>query len=172
MSIKTYKPTSKSRRHMSVVGYRSVITETEPHKALSFGRKKAWGRNNVGRITVRHKGGGHKRLFRMVDFRYDKINIPYKITSVEYDPNRSGLIGLAVYKDGEKRYVLLPRGVKMGDELLTGPNIEVKQGNRMPLRDIPVGAFVYNVELKPMGGAKIARSAGNFVQVIEIGRAS
>jgi len=151
---------------MTGVSYKSIITKSEPHKALTHGGKRPVGRNNVGRITVRHKGGGHKRLFREIDFRYNKIGIPYKITSVEYDPNRSGLIGLAVYKDGEKRYVLLPRGVKVGDELLTGPNVEVKQGNRMPLRDIPVGAFVYNVELKPMGGAKIARSAGNFVQVI------
>jgi len=166
MSIKTYKPTSKSRRHMSVVGYRSVITETEPHKALSFGRKKAWGRNNVGRITVRHKGGGHKRLFRMVDFRYDKINIPYKITSVEYDPNRSGLIGLAVYKDGEKRYVLLPKNVGVGTELLTAASAAVKQGNRLPLKEIPVGTFVYNIEMKPLGGAKLVRSAGSFAQVI------
>src|SRR3989344_3220131 len=166
MAIKSYKPTSKSRRHMTGVSYKSIITKSEPHKALTHGGKRPVGRNNVGRITVRHKGGGHKRLFREIDFRYNKIGIPYKITSVEYDPNRSGLIGLAVYKDGEKRYVLLPRGVKVGDELLTGPNVEVKQGNRMPLRDIPVGAFVYNVELKPMGGAKIARSAGNFVQVI------
>lgn len=149
-----------------MVGYRSVITETEPHKALSFGRKKAWGRNNVGRITVRHKGGGHKRLFRMVDFRYDKINIPYKITSVEYDPNRSGLIGLAVYKDGEKRYVLLPKNVGVGTELLTAASAAVKQGNRLPLKEIPVGTFVYNIEMKPLGGAKLVRSAGSFAQVI------
>lgn len=166
MAIKTYKPTSKSRRHMSGVSYKSVITHSEPHKALTHGVKRALGRNNAGRITVRHKGGGHKRLFREIDFRYNKIGIPYKIASVEYDPNRSGLIGLAVYRDGEKRYVLLPRNVKVGDELLTASGAEVKQGNRMPLKEIPVGAFVYNVELKPNGGAKIARSAGNFVQVI------
>jgi large subunit ribosomal protein L2 len=166
MAIKNYKPTSKSRRHMSVVSHKSVLTNSKPHKALTFGRKRSVGRNNVGRITVRHKGGGHKRLFRDIDFKYNKINIPYKITSVEYDPNRTGFIGLAVYKDGEKKYVLLPRGVRSGDELLTSENAEVKRGNRMQLKNIPIGTFVYNVELKPQGGAKIARSAGNFVQVI------
>jgi large subunit ribosomal protein L2 len=166
MAIKTYKPTSKSRRHMSVVSHKSILTKNRPTKSLTFGIKRAVGRNNVGRITVRHKGGGHKRLFRDVDFKYNKIGIPFKIASVEYDPNRSGFIGLAVYKDGEKKYVLLPKNVKVGEELLTDENAEIKQGNRTLLKNIPVGAFVYNVELKPKGGAKIARSAGNFVQVI------
>lgn len=166
MSIKTYKPTSKSRRGMTVVSLKSILTKNKPLKALTFGRKRAVGRNNAGRITVRHKGGGHKRLFREIDFKYNKINIPYKITSVEYDPNRTGFVGVAVYRDGEKRYVLLPKSVKVGEELLTAENAEIKQGNRLPLREIPVGASVYNVELKPKGGARIARSAGNFVQVI------
>ena len=151
---------------MSVVSHKSILTKGGPLKALTSGWKRAVGRNNVGRITVRHKGGGHKRLWREIDFRYKKIGIPYKITSVEYDPNRTGFIGLAVYKDGEKKYVLLPKNIKVGEELLTAENAEIKQGNRMPLKEIPVGAFVYNVELKPKGGAKIARSAGNFVQVI------
>jgi large subunit ribosomal protein L2 len=166
MAIKSYKPTSKSRRHMSIVSYKSVLTGNNPLKALTFGRKRAVGRNNVGRITVRHQGGGHKRLFREIDFRYNKINIPYKIVSVEYDPNRTGFIGLAVYRDGEKKYVLLPKNIKVGEEFLTAENAEVKQGNRLQLKNIPVGAFVYNVELKPRGGARIARSAGNFVQVV------
>ena len=166
MAIKNYKPTSKSRRHMSHVPYKSVLTKSRPNKALTFGQKRSVGRNNAGRITVRHKGGGHKRLFRDIDFRYNKINIPYKIVSIEYDPNRTGFIGLAVYKDGEKKYVLLPKNIKVGEEFLTAENAEVKQGNRLPLKGIPVGAFVYNVELKPGGGARIARSAGNFVQVI------
>lgn len=151
---------------MTNVSYKSVITKSEPHKSLTSGQKRSVGRNNVGRITVRHKGGGHKRLWRDVDFRYQKIGIPYKIASVEYDPNRSGLIGLAVYRDGEKKYILVPKNIKVGDELVTASGAEVKQGNRLPLKEIPVGAFVYNVELKPNGGAKIARSAGNFVQVI------
>ncbi|HEY4479924.1 MAG TPA: 50S ribosomal protein L2 [Candidatus Paceibacterota bacterium] len=166
MAIKTFKPTTKSRRHISVVNYKSLLTQNKPLKSLTFGRKRAVGRNNVGRITVRHKGGGHKRLFREVDFDYKKIGIPYKIKSVEYDPNRSGLIGLAVYKDGEKKYVLLPKNVKIGEDLMTGENAEAKIGNRLPLKLIPVGTFVYNVELKPFNGAKIARSAGNFVQII------
>lgn len=166
MAIKKYKPITKPRRQMTNVSYKSVITNSRPEKSLTFGVKRAVGRNNAGRITVRHKGGGHKRLWREIDFRYDKINIPYKIVSVEYDPNRTGLIGLAVYKDGEKRYVLLPKNVRPGEELLTGENAEIKQGNRLPLKNIPVGAFVYNVELKPKSGSKIARSAGNFVQVV------
>jgi large subunit ribosomal protein L2 len=166
MAIKTYKPTSKSRRHISHVFYRPILTKIAPEKSLTFGAKRAVGRNNAGRITVRHKGGGHKRLQRDVDFRYDKINIPYKIVSVEYDPNRTGFIGLAVYKDGEKRYVLLPKNVVAGEELMVSENAELKRGNRLPLKNIPVGTFVYNVEIKPNGGAKVARSAGNFVQVI------
>lgn len=166
MAIKTYKPRTKSRRHMSVVSYKSLLTGNEPLKSLTFGRKRSVGRNNAGRLTVRHKGGGHKRLYREIDFKYDKIGTPYKITSVEYDPNRTGFIGLAVYRDGEKRYVLLPRDVKMGEELITAESAELKRGNRLPLHKIPVGAFVYNVELRPKGGAKLARSAGNFVQII------
>ncbi len=166
MSIKTYKPTTKSRRHTSTVKYKGLLTHGKPLKALVYGRKRAVGRNNAGRITVRHKGGGHKRLFREVDFDYKKIGIPYKITSVEYDPNRTGFIGLAVYRDGEKKYILLPRDIKIGEEFMTGEDAEVKRGNRLPLKLIPVGTFVYNVELKPLGGSKIARSAGNFVQVV------
>jgi large subunit ribosomal protein L2 len=166
MAIKTYKPRTKSRRHMTVVSYKTLLSGDKPHKKLTSGNKRGVGRNNAGRITVRHKGGGHKRLYRDVDFKYDKFDIAYKISSVEYDPNRTGFIGVAVYKDGEKRYVLLPREVKVGDSFITAENAEVKKGNRLPLREIPVGSFVYNVELKPRGGAKIARSAGNYVQVI------
>lgn len=148
------------------MSHKFILTKNRPEKSLTFGRKRAVGRNNAGRITVRHKGSGHKRLFREIDFRYNKIDVPYKIISVEYDPNRTGFIGLAVYKDGEKKYVLLPKNIKIGEEFLTAENAEIKRGNRLPLRGIPVGAFVYNVELKPKGGSKIARSAGNFVQVI------
>src|SRR5690348_5442674 len=130
MTIKTYRPTTKSKRHTTNVSYKKVITVNEPHKGLTFGTKRAVGRNNAGRITVRHKGGGHKRLMRVIDFRYDKIGIPYKIASVEYDPSRTGLIGLANYRDGEKRYVLLPRGVVVGTELITASGAELKVGNR------------------------------------------
>ncbi|MEK7642222.1 MAG: 50S ribosomal protein L2 [Patescibacteria group bacterium] len=164
--IKTYKPTTKSRRHMSGVKYASILTKSKPEKSLVFGRKRAVGRNNVGRITVRHKGGGHKRLYRMVDFRYNKIGIPFRIASLEYDPNRTGFIGLAVYKDGEKRYVLLPKDVNVGDERVTMIESPIISGNRTPLRDIPVGTFVYNIELKPNAGAKLVRSAGSFAQVV------
>jgi large subunit ribosomal protein L2 len=164
--IKTFKPTSKSRRHTGLVSYKKVITAKEPYKGLTFGAKRAVGRNNAGRITVRHKGGGHKRLLRIVDFRYNKIGIPYRIVSVEYDPSRTGLIGLANYRDGEKRYVLLPRGVRAGDELITASGAELKAGNRLPLKEMPVGTFVYNVELKRGGGAKLARSAGNYIQIL------
>ncbi|MBI5139107.1 50S ribosomal protein L2 [Candidatus Nomurabacteria bacterium] len=164
--MKTYKPTSKSRRQMTNVSYRGVITKTEPTKSLTHGFKRAVGRNSQGRITMRHKGGGHKRLYRMVDFIYDKKDIPAKIMSVEYDPNRSAFIGLAQYKDGEKRYVVLPKSVKPGDSFVVSSNAPLTAGNRLILKNIPVGTFVYNVEIKPNGGAKIGRSAGIFAQVV------
>lgn len=164
--IKNFKPTTKSRRNMSVIKYSGLLTKTRPEKSLVFGRKRAMGRNNAGRITVRHKGGGSKKLFRMVDFKYDKVGIPFKITSVEYDPNRTGFIGLAVYKDGEKRYVLLPKGVNVGEEKVVAEDASILPGNRTMLRNVPVGTFVYNIELKPGSGAKLVRSAGSFAQVI------
>lgn len=164
--MKFYKPTTKSRRGMSTISYGNYITASEPQKSLTHGFKRSRGRNNQGEITTRHKGGGHKRLFREIDFKYDKFDIPYTIKSVEYDPNRTGFIGLAQYKDGEKRYVLLPSSVKVGDICITSENAEAKPGNRLSLRNIVVGTFVYNVELKPKGGAKLARSAGNYVEVI------
>jgi len=164
--MKHYKPTSPGRRQMTGIEYRKVITASEPLKALTFGRKRHVGRNNYGRLTTRHKGGGHKRLFREVDFSYNKIDVPAKIVSVEYDPNRTAFIGLAVYADGEKRYVLLPNTVKVGDTFLVSENAEIKVGNRLPLKKIGVGTFVYNVELKPGNGGKLGRAGGNFVQVI------
>lgn len=164
--MKTYKPTSPSRRHMTVVPYRGVLTHTEPLKALTTGRKRDSGRNSAGRITTRHKGGGHKRLFRDIDFKYNKFDIPAKIASVEYDPNRTGFIGLAVYADGEKRYVLLPKSVEVGKSFVVSETAPIAPGNRMPLKQVPVGTFVYNVELKPKGGSKIARGAGVYVEVI------
>jgi large subunit ribosomal protein L2 len=164
--MKTYKPTSKSRRQMTNVSYRDVLTKTKPTKSLTSGFKRAVGRNNQGRITTRHKGGGHKRLFRDVDFLYNKKDIPAKITSIEYDPNRSGFIGLAVYKDGEKRYVVVPKSIKAGDAFIVSETAPLTAGNRLPLKNIPVGTFVYNVEIKKDGGAKIGRSAGIFAQVV------
>jgi len=163
--MKRYKPTSPSRRQMSTISFKDV-TVSEPTKSLTHGFRRLMGRNHHGKITTRHKGGGHKRLFREIDFKYNKINIPYTIKTVEYDPNRSGFIGLAQYKDGEKRYVLLPNGVKVGDVCITSDKAEQKPGNRLPLRNITIGTFVYNVEVKPLGGAKLARSGGNFIEVI------
>jgi large subunit ribosomal protein L2 len=140
--MKHYKPTSPSRRHMTGIDFRQVITASEPLKSLTFGRKRHVGRNNYGRLTTRHKGGGHKRLMREVDFSYDKIDVPAKIISVEYDPNRTAFIGLALYADGEKRYVVLPRSVKVGDTFIVSENAEIKIGNRTALKKIPVGAFI------------------------------
>jgi len=151
---------------MMTVTYRGVLTTSTPHKALTGGKKRAVGRNNLGRITTRHKGGGNKRLYRDVDFTYDKKNIPAKITSVEYDPNRTSFISLAVYADGEKRYVLTPKSVKVGDKFIVSAEAPLTSPNRLPLSKIPVGMFVYNVEIKPLGGAKLVRSAGNYAQVV------
>lgn len=164
--MKTYKPTTKSRRQMTNIKYRGILTTSTPLKSLTSGFKRSVGRNSQGRITMRHKGGGHKRLYREIDFTYDKKNIPAKITSVEYDPNRSAFIGLAVYKDGEKRYVILPQSVKPGDSFIVAEKAPLTPGNRLLLRNIPVGTFVYNIEIKRGSGAKIARGAGVFAQVV------
>lgn len=163
--MKTYKPTTKSRRHMTGIDYRKLLTTQKPLKALISGGKRGQSRNNLGRITVRHQGGGHKRLFRAVDFSYNKFDIPARIASIEYDPDRSGFIGLAVYADGAKRYVLLPQGVKVGDTFLVSEKAPVLPANRLPLRAIPVDTFVYNVSLRPGGKAIMARSAGNAAKV-------
>lgn len=151
---------------MTNVSYRGVLTAGSPEKSLTYGFRRSVGRNSQGRITMRHKGAGHKRLYRDVDFLYDKKEIPARVKSVEYDPNRSAFIGLAVYRDGEKRYVVLPKSVKSGDTFMVSPKAPLLPGNRLPLKNIPVGTFVYNIEIKPGGGAKIARSAGIFAQVV------
>jgi large subunit ribosomal protein L2 len=165
--MKKYKPTSEGRRGMSVVSYKEVVTRDKPEKSLTKGFRRGSGRNNQGRITTRHKGGGVKRRFRDIDFVYNKFDIPAKITSIEYDPNRSAYIMLAVYVDGEKRYVVAPKGMKVGDKfIVSAGEAPIETGNRLILRHIPVGTFVYNVETKPRGGAKMARSAGNFLQVV------
>ncbi len=164
--MKRYKPTTPSRRNMTTVTHRGVLTTDVAFKGLTHGFKRSMGRNNRGRITTRHKGGGNKRMFRDVDFFYDKKEIPAKITTVEYDPNRTAFIGLAVYADGEKRYVVVPKSIKAGDSFLVGEKAEVKPANRLPLSNIPVGTFVYNIEIKPKGGAKLVRSAGNYAEVI------
>lgn len=166
--MKHYKPATPSRRHMTTVTYRGVLTANSPEKSLTKGFKPSVGRNNRGRITVRHKGSGNKKLFRQVDFMYDKKDIPAKVLTVEYDPYRTGFIGLVSYADGEKRYVLLPKSLKAGDTFVVSEKAELKPGNRVPIKNIPVGTFVYNVEIKVGGGAKLCRSAGNFGQVIAL----
>lgn len=166
MAIKKYKPVTKSLRQMTRIDYRHALSGNRPEKRLVSGGKKASGRNAAGRITVRHKGGGHKQRFRAVDFRFDKKNISARIASIEYDPHRSAFIGLAVYADGEKRYVVLPKSVAVGDTFIVSESAPVSVGNRLPLSNIPVGTFVYNVALKPSGKAVLARSAGNYAEVI------
>jgi large subunit ribosomal protein L2 len=163
--MKRYKPTSPSSRQTSHVEFKKFITSSEPVKSLTKGFRRANGRNNTGRITTRHKGGGHKRLFRDIDFTYNKLNIPFTIKTVEYDPNRSGFIGLVAYKDGERRYILIHKSAKVGDTFIASETAPLAPGNRLPLKNIPVGTFVYNIELKNQGGAKIARSGGNYAEV-------
>jgi len=150
---------------MSVVDM-SMLTRKQPEKALTHGFMRAVGRNHHGRITTRHKGGGHKRRYREVDFGADKRDIPARIISFEYDPNRSSFIALVCYRDGEKRYVLLPQNVAVGGEIITSENAPIQPGNRLPLKKIPAGTFVYNIELKPGAGARVARSAGVGVEVL------
>ena len=150
---------------MTGINYREFLTTSTPEKSLTHGFRRGSGRNNYGRLTVRHKGGGVKRNFREVDFVYNKKDIPARIASVEYDPNRSGFIGLAIYADGEKRYVLLPTGVKVGDTFVVSEKAEMKPANRLPLKNIPVDTAVYNVSLRPDGPALLARSAGNAAKV-------
>ncbi len=164
--MKEYKPTSPSQRARVSINYRAVLSGDKPEKSLMKGAKSHAGRNSFGRITVRHQGGGHKKTYRQVDFRYEKKNIPAKIASIEYDPFRSGFIGLAVYADGEKRYVVLPQRVKVGDTFLVSDKAPVTLGNRLPLGNMPVGTFVYNIELKPGAGGVLARSAGNYCEVV------
>jgi large subunit ribosomal protein L2 len=164
--MKTYKPTTPSRRKMTTVTYRGVLTVAEPYKPLTRGFKRGVGRNAFGRITSQHKGSGHKRSYREIDFMYDKLDIPAKIQTIEYDPNRSGFIALASYRDGAKRYVLVPKSVKVGDTFVVSEKADLNVGNRIALKNIPVGTFVYNVEVKPRAGAKLVRSAGTFAQVV------
>ena len=164
--MKRYRPTTKSRRQMSTISFKKYLTGDKPNKKLSYGRKRRVARNNAGRITVRHQGGGHKRLYRDIDFKLDKINIPAKVVSVEYDPNRSGFISLVAYADGEKRYILTPEDVAVGKTLIASEGASFEAGNRMPLKRIPTGTFIYNIEIHPRGGAKLVRSAGSFAQVL------
>lgn len=150
---------------MTGISFREKLTVNEPHKPLIGRGKRGSGRNSAGRITVRHKGGGHKRLLRDIDFSYRK-QVPAVVETVEYDPNRSGFIGLLLYKDGERRYALLPQSVGVGSTVLSGESVPAVPGNRLPLKNIPIGAFVYNVEIKPQNGAKLGRAAGTHIEVV------
>ncbi|MDH5560336.1 MAG: 50S ribosomal protein L2 [Deltaproteobacteria bacterium] len=160
MSIKKYKPTSPGRRGMSVSGF-DEITASRPEKSLLSKQTRKCGRNNQGRITSRHLGGGHKRRYRIIDFKRDKFDVPGKVDTIEYDPNRSARICLIHYADGEKRYILAPDGIRVGDKVVSGDNVEIKLGNTMPLKKIPLGTQIHNVELKAAKGGQLARSAGS-----------
>ena len=165
MGIKVYKPTSPGRRGMS--GYTfEEITRSEPEKSLLRPMKKKAGRNNLGRLTVRHRGGGHKRRYRLIDFKRDKHGIPARVASIEYDPNRSARIALLVYADGEKRYILAPLGIQVGDTIMSGPDAEIRPGNALPLVNMPLGTLVHNVELQPGKGGQLVRSAGAYAQLM------
>ncbi len=165
MAIKRYRPTSAGRRFMTVSTFEE-ITETKPEKRLLRPIKKTGGRNNRGRITCRHIGGGHRRRYRVIDFKRDKRGIPAKVSSIQYDPNRSARIALLTYADGEKRYILAPKELKVGDRLEAGQGAEVRPGNALPMTEIPLGTIVHNVELKPGKGGQLARSAGTYAQLM------
>ena len=165
MALKEYRPTSPARRHMTVSDFADV-TKTKPEKKLTRTVKKSGGRNNHGHITTRHVGGGHKRRYRIIDWRRDKDGIPAKVAGIEYDPNRTARIALLHYADGEKRYILAPVGVAVGDTLLSGETVDIRPGNTLPIRAIPLGTVIHNVEAQPGSGGKMIRSAGSFGQLM------
>lgn len=165
MGIKHFKPTSPGRRFMSVLTT-DDLTRKKPEKRLTKGLRKRGGRNNAGRITSRHRGGGHKRVYRMIDFKRDKTDVPARVAALEYDPNRSARIALLHYADGEKRYIIAPLNLKVGDEVLSGPSADIKPGNAMPLRFIPMGTIVHNVELTKGRGGQLIRGAGTGAQLM------
>jgi large subunit ribosomal protein L2 len=172
MALKEYRPTSPARRHMTVSDFADV-TKAKPEKKLTRPMKKSGGRNSHGHITTRHVGGGHKRRYRVIDWRRDKDGVPAKVAGIEYDPNRTARIALLHYADGEKRYILAPVGVSVGDVLLSGESVDIRPGNTLPIRSIPLGTVLHNVEAQPGSGAKMIRSAGSFGQLMakEVGYA-
>jgi large subunit ribosomal protein L2 len=165
MGIRKFKPTTPGRRGSSVADF-AEITRSTPEKSLVRPLPKSGGRNNSGKITTRHKGGGHRKLYRLVDFKRTKRDVPGKIAAIEYDPNRSARIALLHYRDGEKRYILAPLGLKVGDRVESGPNADIKTGNALPLSNIPLGTVIHNVELRPGEGGKLVRSAGGSAQLM------
>ena len=165
MSIKVYKPTTNARRDMSVTDY-SELSKVAPEKSLLKPLKKNSGRNSYGRITVRHRGGGNRRKYRVIDFKRNKFDVKATVKTLEYDPNRSAHIALIEYTDGEKAYILAPVGLKVGDTVVAGPSADIKPGNALPLTNIPVGTFIHNIELYPGKGGQLARAAGNAAQLM------
>ena len=165
MAIKSYKPTTPSLREMTVTDY-STLSKVAPERSLLENLKKSSGRNNTGRITVRHRGGGNRRKYRIIDFKRNKLDMTAEVMTLEYDPNRSAHIALVQYEDGEKRYILAPMGLKVGDKIVAGTEADIKPGNALPLANIPVGTFIHNVELYPGKGAQLARAAGISAQLM------
>ncbi len=165
MPVKIYRPTSPGRRDMSVSTF-ETITRTKPERTLTVALNRRGGRNNQGRITVRHRGGGHKRRYRIIDFKRDRWGAPARVMSIEYDPNRSARIALLTYEDGEKRYIVAPLGVQVGDLLESGPGADIRPGNALPIRNIPLGTQIHNIELYPGRGAQLVRSAGVSAQLV------
>ena len=165
MAIKVYKPTTNARRNMSVTDY-SGLSKVGPEKSLLAPMKKKSGRNSYGRITVRHRGGGNRRKYRIIDFKRQKFDVQGTVQTIEYDPNRSAFIALVEYEDGEKSYIIAPNGLKVGDKITAGENADIKPGNALPLANIPTGTFIHNVELYPGRGAQLARAAGNMAQLM------
>jgi large subunit ribosomal protein L2 len=165
MGIKHFKPTTPSRRHMTVSTFDEITTD-KPEKSLVVPLIRKAGRNNQGRLTVRHQGGGHKRKYRIIDFKRNKDGIPGKVATIEYDPNRSANIALIHYADGEKRYIIAPHGLKVGTTIMSGPEADIRVGNALPLRNIPVGTVIHNIELKPGRGGQLVRAAGASAQLL------
>ncbi|MFT8872725.1 MAG: 50S ribosomal protein L2 [Sporolactobacillus sp.] len=165
MPLKKYKPTSNGRRNMTSLDFSEITTNT-PEKTLLVALPKKAGRNNQGKLTVRHKGGGHKRQYRIIDFKRNKDGVPGKVATIEYDPNRTANIALVHYVDGEKRYILAPKGIKVGTPIMSGEGADIKVGNALPLKNIPVGTMVHNIELKPGKGGQLIRSAGTSAQIL------
>lgn len=168
MAIKKYKPTTPSRRHMTVLDFRSKLSGDKPYKPLLTSLKSNSGRNSKGRITVRHRGGGAKKLYRIIDFKLDKFSIPAVVETIEYDPYRNAFIGLILYKDGERRYILMPDGLKVKDNFVVEENAPIKVGNRLKLKNIPVGTPVHNIEVNAGQGGKLVRSAGSKAEVMGV----
>ena len=166
MSIKTYKPTTPSRRHMTVSGFDGIDKKAKPERSLTETLKKSAGRNSYGRITVRHRGGGNKVKYRIIDFKRDKLDMEATVERLEYDPNRSAFIALVQYEDGEKRYILTPEGLKAGDKVISSAEADIKPGNCLPIEKIPVGTIIHNIELYPGNGAQLVRSAGTSAQLM------